>query len=584
MRLSSSLSPYPQEQVSELEAVFDGVEGDLGISVQVNDDGAVTVSQLRRLRGHAETSCPMLQPGDVLVRVDQEDVSEEPFKDVMTRLRQPSTTTLEFLRVERFDDVAAAVTKWRKAHRDNEHEGEFDVTFDALQPTGLRFTEGYLMATTLKLAHVEATLLEQCSAVSSSRQDRKRLSLSLLGQLLVRVNDDAVLGEPVDDVMALLYDRESFPKTLWLAQPDDSQQDLLVVTLTNCEQLKWLCFVPVEMMLEAPVVSYAALSESSSALGERQDGVREQQYLIAINGVPTLCVSSGSFRRSSNRGDDVTTSQGVSHVRAISTALERLLPRQRVLRFRDLTEYRREALAHQPLSPWQRRSSTASSAASSPPTSSASSSSTSSPSSSSSPPYTKHVPSGSTALVVTLERRPRDLRRLLLQLSESADNEAGVNSGGNDSLTAPQQLKRYIGIRNCEGRRSHRDLVLDNIRVVTMPSNRSKPLGITLETDVLTHRTVFKGYMLQDSPAMLSGCVEVGDTLVAINDRPIEDIPTDELVQLLHNGPLEPSKRRLRLLKHRRQCAVSSTKASPSTTWSPFGVVTRWWRSHESSE
>lgn len=546
----------------EDEVIFDEA-GDLGISVRVDGDGAVVVSKLLQLRGYAELTCPTLRAGNALVVIDNVPVVDLSFPDVMKKLHATADTRptrLEFVGVDTYETIENAVSKWQQsqcliAPSDDDlrsREGEFDVGFRPQQPTGLRFSEGYIMTNPLKLAHVEPALVT--ASALRGRGKRERLLATLTNSILVRLHDDSVLGAPVDDVMALLYDVESFPKTLWLAQPERLQSNFYVVTLTSREQLMWLCFVPIELMMEVPVISYATVASGNDATTTpsrrrrmRSDGVREDQYLMAINGFPTLRISSGDSFSTDSETDGI--------VAEVNKALGTLLPYNRTLRFRDLKAYRREFLAHEPLSPWQRRrlkeaseaiTSCSSTVGITSPNSTATSpagSSTSGTESGAHSPGTEERDD----LAVRIQHHPQAFAQILQcqamsqddQLTESPQESPADNAPTEPTCVIatatrrPHIKKRYEGLADCEGKRTFLRAKPDNVKTVVIPDNR-RPVGMQLETDLQSQRPVFKCFLQRDGPARASRSVRIGDKILAVNGVAIDDIPTDMLVRILH--------------------------------------------------
>jgi hypothetical protein len=484
----------------------------------------------------------------VLVAIDDAPITELSFADVMRQLHATAATRptrLEFVSVDRFQSADGAVAKWCQrqsfAARDEDdprlREGEFEVSFAPQQPTGLRFSESYLMTTPLKLAHVETALLSALGLRSRHRD-------ALVNTLLVRIDCDSVLGAPVDDVLAQLYDRDAFPKTLWLAQVDRLQSDYQVVTLTTREQLKWFCFVPCEIMMEVAVVSYAALATTSdletadqtepspshrarTRSRSRSDGICEHQYLMAINGFPTLRVSA-----STSFSDDEKVAAGDDDGGVVSVAnasLDALLGHARTLRFRDLKAYRREFLAHAPLSPWQRRRRSRSRTN----TSTSESSLARTPSAMASPMTAMELDSvfssatPATDIAVRIEHRPQSFFQILI---DQAQADPLVSGRGDSTATKT----RYRGLAHCEGVRSFTPIASDDIKYVVVPDNR-RAVGIQLETDTMASgRPVFKAFLRSDGPAMASRRVQAGDRIVEVNGISVDEIPTDVLVRILH--------------------------------------------------
>ncbi|TMW62853.1 hypothetical protein Poli38472_005471 [Pythium oligandrum] len=546
-------------------------QGDLGISVKVANDGAVIVNQLKPVPGYAELLCPELKGGDVLVSVNEESIVDLPFSEVMKKIRVATDSrpmTLGFLQLDTFENAAVAIEKWQESQDEINRlrAGEFDVVFASHQSHGLRFTEGYAMINPLKLAHIEDPMLHGLDSLGNTTESE------LLGSILVRINEESVLGAPSNDVMALLFDPASFPKTLWLADPENAEQDYHILTLPHREHLKWLCFMPVELMMQVPVVSYAALAvdDDGPLRTTRRDGVREGQYLMEINGVPTLgiCVTEEHGNGGSNQTDNAL-------IRVVSTALDQLTPYSRTLRFRDLTEYRRECLAQEPLSPWERRRrlqvDTAATSASprrrvssNASTSSYCSFSTASP----------HELDEALKTRVHYERRGRDFERLLREFTDVEEDKEDATRDPTlprlhpSLFSVPEAtttvatthrrpvIKRYNGLVNCEGVRSSCPAVPRNLKVLVIP-DKLRHVGIQLETDAMTPKcVVFKHFLGQPSTSAL---LQPGDVLLTLNDIPVDDIPTDELVRWLQ-GELYSSVEASKMEKSTRRVQFARPK------------------------
>ncbi|DAZ99652.1 TPA: hypothetical protein N0F65_001889 [Lagenidium giganteum] len=236
--------------------------GELGIGIKVEKDGLVVVNQIKTVKGYAELTGVALSPGDILVAVDRRPVVDQPFSEVMRLLQETKATRptqLDFLHVDAYVSADDAVDQWLQ-YRHNKYptEGEFDVYFAPYQLTGIRLVESYLMTNPLKLAHVDNAIYASLQQSDHALVDR------LLNKVIVRIGTHSVLGAPVPEVTALLYDPATFPKDIWLASADDLKEDYHVLRLTEEAQLIWFCFVPEELMMEVPAVSYAACSRDSN--------------------------------------------------------------------------------------------------------------------------------------------------------------------------------------------------------------------------------------------------------------------------------------------------------------------------------
>lgn len=462
--------------------------------------------------------------------------------------KQTRPTHLEFLSVDYYDSRADAVAKWSERYKlqhQHQHEGEFDVNFEPQQPTGLRFTESYVIAHPLKLTHIDDLLYSALHL-----QEHAAVCKLLENTVLVRIGSQSVLGAPVSEVTALLRQTTSedtdmtpsFPKALWLASAENLDDDYVVLTIFSLEQLKWLSFVPIEMMMEVPAVSFAAKAMSQTAKQqsaativkandntfqrERRDGVKSEQYLMAINGISTLRLSApastGTSAPITNSLFHGGTESSKLLLDGVAKALDGLLNYQRTLRFRDLTQYRREFQQHQPLSPWSRRRRLESLVMVESKASGLSSlrDTMSRDGKGDRKTELKEKESDSVASddversdSVTITRRPRDLYELLMQerdatsvetelqppLQCSADRGRAMEPSDpvSDVMKRPH-IKRYRGMENCEGTRrmasSENSPTCDkNVRTVVIPDNL-RPVGIQLETELMTTFTIFKSF------------------------------------------------------------------------------------------
>lgn len=462
--------------------------------------------------------------------------------------KQTRPTHLEFLSVDYYDSRVDAVAKWSERHKlqhQHQHEGEFDVDFEPQQPTGLRFTKSYMMAHPLKLTHIDNVLYSALHL-----QEHAAVCKLLQNTVLVGIGSQSVLGAPVSEVTALLRQTTSegtnvtpsFPKSLWLASAENLDDDYVVLTISSLEQLRWLSFVPIEMMMEVPAVSFAAKAVSQTAnqqsavtivkanddtfQRERRDGVKFEQYLMAINGISTLRLSAPASTRTSAPIANSLFHDGNKAPKPllddITKALDGLLNYQRTLRFRDLTQYRREFQQHQPLSPWSRRRRPESLVMVKSEASDLSSlrDTMSRDGKGDRKTELKEKESDSVASddversgSVTITRRPRDLYELLMQerdatsvetelqplLQRSANQGLAMEPGdtASDAMKRPH-IKRYRGMENCEGTRrmasSENSPACDkNVRTVVIPDNL-RSVGIQLETELMTTFTIFKSF------------------------------------------------------------------------------------------
>lgn len=453
---------------------------------------------------------------------DHEPVLDKGFQQVMTVLHESKHTRpthLEFLSVDYYAARAGAVAKWTERHRHlrQHQEGEFDVDFAPLQPTGLRFTESYVMASPLRLTHIDEALLKKTVLpLHEHAQVRK----PLLNMVLVRIGAQSVLGAPVGEVTALLL-RETendgtgatsaFPKALWLASADNLDEDYVVLTLAHIEQLKWLHFEPMEMMMEVPAVSFAAKSVTSpvdqpvsgdTSQRERRDGIKSEQYLMAINGVSTMRLSAPASSSIANS----VFHDGREHQKPlldeVTKALDGLVGCERTLRFRDLTQYRREFQQQQPLSPWRRmqRRSESLLLVDSEANVNGSSKAGSKASATRDSVGIQERPGS-----LTITRRPRELVELLKEDTDVPSVELEQTRQCPDEPQDPaasDAAKRlYIqkhprNLTNCEGTRrmTSSDPVIDEHMKRVVISDNLRPVGMQLETELMTTRTIFKRF------------------------------------------------------------------------------------------
>ncbi|KAF1334247.1 hypothetical protein FI667_g2289, partial [Globisporangium splendens] len=481
---------------------------------------------------------------------DHQPVCGKSFAEVMALLHASAhtrPTRLEFLSVDYFDAGSTAVDSWLADQQQQTtgntasagmwcapREGEFDIVFASQQPTGLRFTESYVMTNLLKLAHIDDALF---NALQSP--DDRRVMRALLHTVLVRVDAHCVLGAPVNEVTALIVD-----------------------------QLKWLCFVSIEMMMEVPCVSFAAKAAKAAGDGsrgeqnkERRDGIRPEQYLMAINGVPTLQISATSFQ---DDGKQTSSSQQHSLLDMATQALDRLLDCQRTLRFRDLTAYRREFQLHQPLSPWHRRRRLRDPMVTTDNESDGLISLLNNLSledgdggaKASAPRDDEGKAGDGDKECMTITQRPRNFLQLLIEETEEKATPASAvdlrpaapveaTPGATSTAESPPQrphIKRYRGLENCEGTRldassgTRPTTQVDKHIVQTLViSDNDRPIGMQLETELMTTLTIFKNFTRTDGPVLACKQVSKGDLLVAINEIPVEEIPTDELIRMLQD-------------------------------------------------
>lgn len=449
------------------------------------------------------------------------------FAEIMHTLRnstQTRPTQLDLLHVESGRRTADVVSEWLE-HQTAGHrlEGEFDVDFRPHQRMGIRLSETYLMTNPLQLAGVNSAMASALAVWNPlARVD------DLVSTVLVRIGEHSVLGAPLKDVTQLLQDPVSFPKELWLARLDNLHDDYYVVTLMNEAQLVYFCFVPIEVMMEVPVVCLASKSpiakdtEEGQSL-DRSDGVAAGQYLMAINGLPTLRLSA------TNRPD--AQDQAETLMDSIAKALEPLHGSARTLRFRDMPQYRREMQARLPLSPWNRILRQAGRP------------SLEFPSGVAAKAKNQHASTkGESNEQIQINRRPRDFYRFLLEEMHN-DDQSSVATLGEMPASCCE------GVRRVTARNVRTIIIQDNLR----------PVGMQLETELMTTYTVFKQftrYVLPtcvfcsfpllsvsmdstESPAATCNKIQRGDVFVSVDSISVDEIPTDALIRRLHGLPLQ---------------------------------------------
>ncbi|ETW08992.1 hypothetical protein H310_01466 [Aphanomyces invadans] len=423
--------------------------GDLGMCLKFPTNGDVIVQKLEPVIGLAERSCPNLQEGDVLVSINDTPTTDMAFSDVMKHLRDTLAassakglkTSLTFVPVEgSFDTAEKAVENWRRQEQSFKDDGEFEVDFPPSQPLGFRLTESYIMAKPLCL---ESTSLSELTP--------------LLHHAIVQVNDHLVLGAPFQDVLQLLQDAASFPKQIWfwkLAPGHDRVYK--VVTIASAALLQTMQLSPVDLMFEVPIV-HSILPTPRSKLPVtappshflcqppiRNDGIRKEQYLMAINGISTLTVPNAD-----------NTASAESSVSMLHRVMESSLHLPRRLSFRDIELYKSEFQSKRPLSPWRRtvRSTESSSA-----------------------------PRGPLADAVTIQVVSKPFSALV---TENATSIPHV-----DPTIEPVRRKWQHGKSRC---------------VEISPS--TGPLGLQLETDFSSKFTVFKRYVRTNTVKRKTICV-----------------------------------------------------------------------------
>jgi hypothetical protein len=505
--------------------------------------------------GYAESKCPELEAGDVLVAINNEPVVKKSFDEIMKLLKKSAhscPTQLTFLHIGSFESAEKAVETW--LHDDEEQQeqqaAEFDVVFQPGQAMGIRFTEGYIMTNPLRLQHIERQALEEIDP------SQRNTFHALLNQVIVRIGTHFVLGAPIDEVKSLLIKNSNNPIQIWFANPDQLNQDYYILMLQNTKLLKFFSFVPVSIMMEVPSVSFAVCNTSGSIYSrdqqqyikhdqvQRSDGIRCDQYLMAINGIPTLRITS-SGTDNDNDDDKVTQKLQIpaknqsDFMYVITKALDRLVPVERTLTFRDLEKYQKEYKAQRPLSPWKKKIPSARD--------------------------TKLISSQNTHLYskksLSITLKPRNFFRLLLEEHANKSISAVLmdESKTNEDLLKINE-QRQIEKVSCEGKKCNKTPLLNPIskeEVNTTTNNHSgdhrrrlllrhvtipdtiRPIGMQLETNVSFclgepfPLTIFKNFIRFNGVAKESKQIQVGDVLLAINDVPIEDIPTDVLIQML---------------------------------------------------
>ncbi|OQR98632.1 hypothetical protein ACHHYP_08343 [Achlya hypogyna] len=306
--------------------------GDLGIRIDVNTVGQVTVKAIQPTKGPVEMAYPDLSPGDVLVAINSTSVLPYSFTDIMRMLRDAKSASapmqLTFLPAGT-TSAEKAVKTWLRDEETYLNDGEFEVVFPPNEPLGFRLDTSFLMAKSYVLTHVDSPL-----QLSWARQ--------VIGKCVVNINGFVVLGSPLDEVHSLLYSPEAafYPKRLWLLRLTDSMHDAVddnydVVTIPSPDCMRHIHFAVSERMLEVPTIELAGS-------GRRSDGIARGQLVLAVNGVSALGVHADK-------------TPGTSCVGMLCVALERLESESRSLLVRDVALYQREFHARRPLSPWRRR-------------------------------------------------------------------------------------------------------------------------------------------------------------------------------------------------------------------------------------
>lgn len=326
---------------------------------------------------------------------------------------------------------------------------------------GIRLSESYLMTNPLQLAHVDSAMASALAVWNPLAQLE-----DLVSTVLVRIGEHSVLGAPVKEVTQLLQDPASFPKELWLARLDNLQDDYFTVTLLSEAQLVYFCFVPVEVMMEVPVVCLASRSPiEDHTYGEssvdRTDGVAAGQYLMAINGLPTLRLSA------TNRSD--AEEKAVTLLDSIAKVLEALRGTARTLRFRDMPQYRRELQTRLPLSPWNRNRKSAGRPSLEGKNGVAATKSRNQ----------EAQTEGDSSQQIQVKRRPRDFYQLLMEELSLEDQ------------TSPTEMNTALEEASCEGIRR---VTSPNVRTIIIPDNL-RAVGMQLETELMTTFTVFKQFI-----------------------------------------------------------------------------------------
>ncbi|KAF0695181.1 Aste57867_13988 [Aphanomyces stellatus] len=454
--------------------------GDLGIRIDFDDHGHVFVKKIEDVAGLAELSCPDLVEGDVFVSINSTSVIGLPFTDIMKRLREACASrgehdvVLTFVPIENsFKSAAQAVEEWQTQELKALDDGEFEVVFPASEPLGFRLTESFLMTQPLCVA---ATSIEALTP--------------LLHHAIVKINEHVVLAAPAADVVELLHDPTQFPKHVWFWDISNDTSCYSIVTLrSRGHVLPSLQLMPKDVMFEVPMVHSLLpaiggdkpnLHAFSSA---RDDGICKDQYLMAVNGIPTLTMPHAAHT--------VTAS---SHITMLHSAMESLRGVPRRLLFRDVRLYQREFRQHRPLSPWKRRRPTSATL-----------------------PSTHETAADEGDDAVEIETRSSEFAVLVAAATPAATPS---------DVTSPVRWKWSQGhVR----------------RVIIPPSSQcapGTPLGLQFETDFSSKFTVFKRYLRSTSDAKKT--LREGDRIISINGVPVGDIPTDTLVQVIQGADVGP--------------------------------------------
>ncbi|KAH9128691.1 hypothetical protein LEN26_005762 [Aphanomyces euteiches] len=316
--------------------------GDVGIRLDLSMPGQAFVEKIEPVKGLFELCFPGLHEGDVLYSINSSSVLGMQFSDVMNLLRKSlssqTNTTLEFIpAANSFMSAENAVNAWKENELKALDDGEFEVVFPSSEPLGFRLTESFLMVQPICLATTSVDILKP-----------------FLHHAIVKINQHVVLGYQYKDVLQLLHDPAHFPMQVWLWDITRDENDVyIILTVPSRDHFSSMGLRPVDLMLEVPSVhslicrnklsteNNTNFSKSSTAL---QNGIRKDQLLMAVNGIPTLFLPQ----------DPAT---GISHISMLHGTMHNLLDKPRRLLFRDVKLYQQEFREQRPTSPWNRQKS-----------------------------------------------------------------------------------------------------------------------------------------------------------------------------------------------------------------------------------
>ncbi|OQS04166.1 hypothetical protein THRCLA_03581 [Thraustotheca clavata] len=451
--------------------------GDLGIRIGIDEEGKVAVRKIEPVKGPVESMYSELSRGDVLVSINGTSILPYSFTDVMGMIRKAKTKSealeLTFLpQQSMFESTESLVESWLTEQNDHLMDGEFQLVFPCLQSLGFSLVESFVMTTLFTLKHENVS------------------------KCIVKVNNDVVVGFPAGEVKLLLEsnDASMYPKTLWLMEMPlksfrlDNQYD--VVTIPNHELMSHLQFKPIEMMLEAPMIDLS-LENPSSPRGSRErreDGVATGQYVLAINGLPTLCVPNNQ-------------SSGDGSIGELTKALKLLESTTRSLLIRDLVLYQKEIHTNRPLSPWRRRDKETN----------------------------VSIPLNDFSAMYDEENFVSKKQTYSEYLASIAKypSTLTINPG------------RGIRQKWTQSRMLHVQIDQESLNV---------PLGLSFETDYSTKYTVFKGF--ERTCVSNTNQISIGDRILALNDQPTESMDTATIINFLMFS--ESKTRNIRVIKHRK--------------------------------